>query len=67
MKLKLKQEFIEYSISCKGERIYFGDIKEEDYEKYYKMGYTKFFQEVKIKEKEIIIEKINKEEDNDTN
>jgi len=72
MKLKLKKEYLNYSISGgKSKRVYFRDLNPDKYEDYYKSGYADFFDVEKVvKQLQTPINdelKINIKEEDDTN
>ena len=72
MKLKLKKEYLNYSIGAnKSKRVYFRDLEPEKYEYYYNSGYADFFDvEKKVKQLETPLNdelKINIKEEDDTN
>lgn len=66
MKLKLKEQYLEYSIGgglMKATKL--KNLKESEYIKYYNSGFQSFFEVIEEPKKKKVIEKI--EEDNDFN
>jgi hypothetical protein len=70
MKLKLKKEYLNYSIISRFGKVYLTDLDPEKYEEIYKSGYSNFFdviKETKKVEDAIIDSELKIEDKDDTN